>query len=183
MRARASDGIAADRALRAIQRSTRVGDSLALKPWEFMTKSALASTAIAQAETAPPRNHAKRCIGSFIIHKERNAADLSAVLKNVYSSWVIASHHRQANALPREGSMNPIVKWVGISFAVLILIVLSLPFLINADQFRPTLQSDLSTALGRPVTLGSLHFKILAGEVTADDLRSLKIRLSANLPF
>jgi len=66
--------------------------------------------------------------------------------------------------------MNPIVKWVGISFAVLILIVLSLPFLINADQFRPTLQSDLSTALGRPVTLGSLHFKILAGEVTADDL-------------
>jgi AsmA protein len=66
--------------------------------------------------------------------------------------------------------VNPIVKWVGISFAILILIVLILPFLINADQFRPTLQSDLSNALGRPVTLGSLHLKILAGEVTADDL-------------
>jgi AsmA protein len=66
--------------------------------------------------------------------------------------------------------MNPILKWVGISFAILILIVISLPFLINVDQFRPTLQSDLSTALGRPVTLGNLHLKIFAGEVSADDL-------------
>jgi AsmA protein len=66
--------------------------------------------------------------------------------------------------------VNPILKWVGISFAILILIVLSLPFLINVDQFRPTLQSDLTTALGRQVTLGSLHLKIFAGEVSADDL-------------
>src|SRR5579862_2767822 len=66
--------------------------------------------------------------------------------------------------------MNPILKWVGISFAILILIVVSLPFLINVDQFRPTLQSDLSTALGREVTLGNLRLKILSGQVTADDL-------------
>jgi AsmA protein len=66
--------------------------------------------------------------------------------------------------------VNPTVKWIGISFAILILIVLSLPFLINVDQFRPTLQSDLSTALGREVTLGGLHLKILRGEVEADDL-------------
>ena len=38
--------------------------------------------------------------------------------------------------------MKPIVKWVGIPLVVLILIVVSLPFLINVDQFRPTLQSD-----------------------------------------
>jgi AsmA protein len=63
-----------------------------------------------------------------------------------------------------------IAKWVGICVALLIVIVISLPFLINVDQFRPTLQSDLSTALGREVTLGNLHLKILAGEVTADDL-------------
>src|SRR5579872_6297266 len=66
--------------------------------------------------------------------------------------------------------MKRIAKWAGISFAVLILIVVSVPFLINVDQFRPTLQSDLSTALGREVTLGNLRLKILAGEVTADDL-------------
>jgi AsmA protein len=67
-------------------------------------------------------------------------------------------------------SVKRIAKWVGISFALVILVVVSLPFLINVDQFRPTLQSDLSSALGREVTLGNLQLKILTGEVTADDL-------------
>jgi len=63
-----------------------------------------------------------------------------------------------------------VAKWVGIVLALLILIVVSLPFLINVDQFRPTLQSDLSSALGREVTLGNLRLRIWAGKVTADDL-------------
>lgn len=66
--------------------------------------------------------------------------------------------------------MKRILKWGGISVALLILIVVSLPFLINVDQFRPTLQADLTNALGREVTLGNLQLKILSGEVTADDL-------------
>src|ERR1700733_3147013 len=66
--------------------------------------------------------------------------------------------------------MKRVLKWVGISFAFLILIVVCLPFLINVDQFRPTLQADLSSALGREVTLGNLRLRILSGEVTADDL-------------
>jgi AsmA protein len=63
-----------------------------------------------------------------------------------------------------------IAKWIGIFLAVLILAVVSLPFLINVDQFRPTLQSELTRALGREVTLGNLHLNILRGQVTADDL-------------
>lgn len=66
--------------------------------------------------------------------------------------------------------MKSFAKWVGIILAVLILSVVSLPFFINVDQFRPTLTSDLSSALGREVTLGNLRLKILSGEVTADDL-------------
>src|SRR5579871_4042881 len=66
--------------------------------------------------------------------------------------------------------MRRIAKWTGIVVAALILIVISLPFLINVDQFRPTLQSEISRALGREVTLGNLRLKILSGEVTADDL-------------
>jgi AsmA protein len=66
--------------------------------------------------------------------------------------------------------MKRFIKWLAISFAVLILVAVSLPFLINVDQFRPTLQADLSSALGREVSLGNLHLKILSGEVTADDL-------------
>jgi len=63
-----------------------------------------------------------------------------------------------------------IAKWVGLCFAVVIAVVFSLPLLINVDQFRPTLESELSAALGRDVKLGNLHLKIFGGEVTADDL-------------
>ena len=66
--------------------------------------------------------------------------------------------------------MKRIAKWTGIFLAVLILVLLSLPFLINVDQFRPTLQSELSRVLGREVTLGNLRLRILQGQVTADDL-------------
>jgi AsmA protein len=66
--------------------------------------------------------------------------------------------------------MRRIVKGTGIVVAALIVIVISLPFLINVDQFRPTLQSEISRGLGREVTLGHLRLKILSGEVTADDL-------------
>ena len=66
--------------------------------------------------------------------------------------------------------MKRILKWFGIVFVVLLVAVVSLPFLVNVDQFRPTLQADLSAALGREVKLGNLQLKILRGEVTADDL-------------
>jgi AsmA protein len=66
--------------------------------------------------------------------------------------------------------MRRILKWVGIILAVLIVVVVSLPFLINVDQFKPRLEQALSTALNREVKLGNLGFSLLAGEVTADDL-------------
>jgi AsmA protein len=66
--------------------------------------------------------------------------------------------------------LKRIAKWTGILLAILILAVVSLPFLINVDQFRPTLQSELTRVLGREVTLGNLRLKILRGQVTADDL-------------
>ena len=66
--------------------------------------------------------------------------------------------------------MKRIAKWGGVVFALLIVAIVSLPFLVNVNQFRPTLQSDLSDALGREVKLGNLQLKILTGEVTADDL-------------
>ena len=63
-----------------------------------------------------------------------------------------------------------LVKWIGIALAVAIVAVLCLPFFINVDQFRPTLQAELSRVLGRDVTLGNLHLSILSGAVTTDDL-------------
>ena len=66
--------------------------------------------------------------------------------------------------------MRRILKWVGIIVAVLLIVVISLPFLINVNQFKPRLEAELSTALNREVKLGNLKLSILAGEVTADDL-------------
>jgi len=66
--------------------------------------------------------------------------------------------------------MRRILKWVGISAAVLVVAVVSLPFLINVNQFKPMLESELSTALNREVKLGNLKLSLLSGEVTADDL-------------
>jgi AsmA protein len=63
-----------------------------------------------------------------------------------------------------------ILKWVGILVAVLLVAVISLPFLINVNQFKPKLEQDLSTALNREVKLGDLKLSLLAGEVTASDL-------------
>lgn len=66
--------------------------------------------------------------------------------------------------------MRRILKWSGICVVVLVLAVVSLPFLINVNQFKPQLESALSTALNRDVKLGNLKLALLSGEVTADDL-------------
>jgi AsmA protein len=66
--------------------------------------------------------------------------------------------------------MRRILKWAAILLAVLVLAIISLPFLINVNQFKPALESKLSTALNREVKLGNLKLSILSGEVRADDL-------------
>ncbi len=66
--------------------------------------------------------------------------------------------------------MARIFKFVAIFLAVLVVVVISLPLLINVNQFKPMLESQLSTALNREVKLGNLRLRLLAGEVGADDL-------------
>jgi AsmA protein len=66
--------------------------------------------------------------------------------------------------------MRRIARTIGIALALLLLALLSLPFLISANRFKPTLESKLSAALGRRVTIGNLGLSILAGGVAADSL-------------
>ncbi len=44
------------------------------------------------------------------------------------------------------------------------------PFFVNADTFRPTIQADLSSALGRQVTLGHIGLSLITGSLVADDI-------------
>src|ERR1019366_1789758 len=66
--------------------------------------------------------------------------------------------------------MRRIVKWVGIPVAVLLVVMVSLPLLINVERFKPMLEGELSTALNREVKLGKLKLSLFSGEVSADDL-------------
>jgi AsmA protein len=66
--------------------------------------------------------------------------------------------------------MRRFAKWVGISVAALVVVMVSLPLLINVDRFKPMLERELSTALNREVNLGKLKLSLFSGEVTADDL-------------
>ena len=63
--------------------------------------------------------------------------------------------------------------WVKIVLGIVVLIVVILlivPFFVNANTFRPALQSQISSALGRPVTLGNLSFSLISGSLVADNV-------------
>jgi AsmA protein len=58
----------------------------------------------------------------------------------------------------------------GIVVAVIVLAAIALPFLVNVNSFRPKLESELSSALGRRVKVGNLSLALLSGSVSAQDL-------------
>jgi len=62
------------------------------------------------------------------------------------------------------------LKIAGSVVAVLLLAGIALSFLIDANRFRPMLESRLSAALGREVKVGNLKLTVLSGALTADDL-------------
>jgi len=66
--------------------------------------------------------------------------------------------------------MKKVLVILGIVLAVLILIVIALPFIIDVNRFKPTLETDLTNALGRKVTIGNIGLSLLSGGVTVDDV-------------
>jgi AsmA protein len=79
--------------------------------------------------------------------------------------------------------MGRIARYVGIAVVVLLLVLISLPFLINANEFRPTLESQLSQALDRPVKVGDLKLSPLSGGVVAADLSIADDPAFSQAPF
>ena len=59
---------------------------------------------------------------------------------------------------------------VGIVVVVLVLIAILLPVLVDANKFRPMIESELQKSLGRQVHIGDLRLSLLAGGVTAQDI-------------
>ena len=63
------------------------------------------------------------------------------------------------------------IAWiVGTVIAVLVLLLIALPFVVDVNSFRPKIETELSSALGRKVKIGNLKLSLLSGSVTADNL-------------
>jgi len=79
--------------------------------------------------------------------------------------------------------MNRTLKIIGSVVAVLIVILIAIPFLINVNSFRPKIESTASDALGRKVTVGNLGLSLLTGSVTADNIAIAEDPAFGTSPF
>jgi len=75
------------------------------------------------------------------------------------------------------------LKILGIIIGVLIVIVIAIPLFIDANSFRPKLESELSDALGRPAKVGNLSLSLFSGGVTADDISIADDPAFSKTPF
>ena len=66
--------------------------------------------------------------------------------------------------------MKKVLVILGIVLALLIVVVIALPFVIDVNRFKPTLETDLTSALGRKVEIGNIGLSILSGGVTVDNV-------------
>jgi AsmA protein len=59
---------------------------------------------------------------------------------------------------------------VGAIVALLLIVILILPSLIDANRYKPEIQSQIGTALGRTVQIGNIKLSIFSGGVVVDDV-------------
>ena len=71
----------------------------------------------------------------------------------------------------------------GIVIAMLVILLIALPFLINVNSFRPKIEAEASNALGRQVKLGDLSLSILSGGVSVQDISIADDRAFSKSPF
>ena len=68
--------------------------------------------------------------------------------------------------MPKNRLLLPVLIVLG----VIVVIIVLIPLLVNVDRFRPTIQAQLQSSLGRQVTIGGLSLSLLAGGVTAENI-------------
>jgi AsmA protein len=77
-------------------------------------------------------------------------------------------------------------RWIvlgAVVVGVFLFVIFLVPFFVNADTFRPTVESQLSSALGRNVTLGKLSFSLLNGSLMAEDIAIADDPAFSKVPF
>ena len=62
------------------------------------------------------------------------------------------------------------LRYIAIAVGFLLLILIALPFFISVNSFRPEVEQQLSSALGRKVQVGNLTLAIFSGALSAENL-------------
>jgi AsmA protein len=79
--------------------------------------------------------------------------------------------------------MKAVLKWIAIIIAILIIIMIVLSFAIDVNIFRPRIESELTSALGRQVTVGNLRLSLWSGGLAADNIAIADDHAFSNAPF
>jgi AsmA protein len=79
--------------------------------------------------------------------------------------------------------MNRRLKIVGVVVGVLIVLLIAIPLFIDANAFRPKLESDITAALGRQTKVGNLSLSLFSGSVSADDISIADDPAFSKTPF
>ena len=66
--------------------------------------------------------------------------------------------------------MKRLVRIAAVIVVLLLLVAVALPFLIDANRFRPMLEAELTRALAREVHIGDLKVSLWSGGATASDI-------------
>jgi AsmA protein len=89
----------------------------------------------------------------------------ASTAQDIYKSLV-----QKLGLANRSTALKRSLKIIGIALACLLAVLVVLPLLINVNRFRPKIESEVTGALGRPVTLGNLSLSILTGTVGVDNI-------------
>ena len=105
----------------------------------------------------------------------KKAADATGTAKTTTRQGLAESVQTLSKKSALQNQVQALMKkrwlrFVGIAIAVVLLLLIALPFLINVNSFRPRIESEATTALGRQVTIGNLSLSILSGSVRAENI-------------
>ncbi|HKN22455.1 MAG TPA: AsmA family protein [Terracidiphilus sp.] len=67
--------------------------------------------------------------------------------------------------------------------ALVVIVIVVIPFFVNADTFRPKIQDELSSALGRKVTLGHISLSLFTGSLVAENISIADDPAFSSAPF
>src|ERR1039457_4397782 len=116
------------------------------------------------------RRPARSRLPSYCKTRSDTLACCRDAARNVFFSRPRRKHDRHLPFWQEVRTMNRNLKIVAIVVAVLIVIVIAIPFFIDANAFRPKIETDLTAAMGRQVKVGNLSLSLLSGSVSADDI-------------